>query len=549
MAITIPILTDFNGQGIDRGIAQFNKLEGAGQKAGFIIRKAALPAAAALGALGAGAVVAAKAAAEDAEAQSKLAGTLQRVTGASKDAVASTEDYISSLSQSVGVADDELRPALGKLATATGDLTKAQELLKLSLDVSAQTGKPLDTVVTGLSKAYGGNLGALNKLLPGFDQGIIKSKDFGKAQQELARLTGGAAAENANTAAGQFRKFQITLDETKESIGAALLPVFQAFLPVLQRVGKWVQENTGLVVAFAAGIAAVAGAVLIANGVMKAYAAISGIVKVAQIALNLAMAMNPIGLVVTALAALVGGMIIAYNSSETFRGFVNSLFEKLKDLWNFLSPIASTAFNGLKLAFEVLSAPIKAVFNVLEDLYPAAKKVWDFLSPVVQGAFEGVKKAFQFIDDPIKTVKNILGDVKSIAQDVFNFMKGVGEKAFDGVKAAFDFISAPIRAVVSALSRAKDLWEWFKRNISGSGGNPFTGGNFGGTGGTTITGPRRIASLDVAPSGVGGFGVRTAPIQINVQAGLVSTPDQVGQQIIEAIQRAQRRSGPAFAPA
>jgi hypothetical protein len=52
MAITIPILTDFNSRGIDRGIKQFQRLETKGQKAGFLIRKAALPAALALGAIG-----------------------------------------------------------------------------------------------------------------------------------------------------------------------------------------------------------------------------------------------------------------------------------------------------------------------------------------------------------------------------------------------------------------------------------------------------------------------------------------------------------------
>ena len=175
MAITIPILTDFDGRGIDRGIKQFGQLETKGQKAGFLIKKAALPAAAALAGLGAAAFVSAKAAAEDAAAQDKLAGTLQRVTGASTAVVASTEDYITTLSQAVGVADDELRPALGKLATATKDVGKAQDLLNIALDVSAQTGKPLEAVTTGLAKAYGGNLGALKKLIPGFDEGIILS--------------------------------------------------------------------------------------------------------------------------------------------------------------------------------------------------------------------------------------------------------------------------------------------------------------------------------------------------------------------------------------
>jgi ElaB/YqjD/DUF883 family membrane-anchored ribosome-binding protein len=159
----------------------------------------------------------------------------------------------------VGVADDELRPALGKLATATGDVTKSQELLGLALDVSAQTGKPLEAVTTALSKAYGGNLGALNKLIPGFDQGIIKSKDFEKAQDELAKMTGGAAAESATTAAGRFRTFQISLEETKEAIGSALLPVFNAFLPILQRAAQFVQENSTVVVVLAAAVGGLGG--------------------------------------------------------------------------------------------------------------------------------------------------------------------------------------------------------------------------------------------------------------------------------------------------
>ena len=40
MAITIPILTDFNGTGIDRGIAKFKQLEGTGAKAGYAIKRA-----------------------------------------------------------------------------------------------------------------------------------------------------------------------------------------------------------------------------------------------------------------------------------------------------------------------------------------------------------------------------------------------------------------------------------------------------------------------------------------------------------------------------
>src|SRR4029453_12584273 len=103
------------------------------------------------------AVDATKAALEDAAAQDKLAGQLHRVTGATDKQIKSAEDYISQLSAQVGIADDELRPALGKLATATGSVTKAQDALALATDISAQTGKDLDSVTTALAKGYAGN--------------------------------------------------------------------------------------------------------------------------------------------------------------------------------------------------------------------------------------------------------------------------------------------------------------------------------------------------------------------------------------------------------
>jgi hypothetical protein len=70
------------------------------------------------------------------------------------------------------------------------------------------------------------------------------------------------------------------------------------------------------------------------------------------------------------------------------------------------------------------------------------------------------------------------------------------------------------------------------------------------TGGATLAmigeaGPEAVIPLDR----MGEFGMGGGGMNITVNAGLVSSPDQVGQQIIEAIQKAQRRSGPVFAPA
>ena len=78
MAVTIPIVSEFDGTGVKRAIAEFNQLETVGQKAQFALRKAAIPATAAVAGLAVALGGATKAAMEDEAAQTQLAGVLTR---------------------------------------------------------------------------------------------------------------------------------------------------------------------------------------------------------------------------------------------------------------------------------------------------------------------------------------------------------------------------------------------------------------------------------------------------------------------------------------
>jgi hypothetical protein len=92
----------------------------------------------------------------DEAAQLRLASALKTATGATDAQIAATEKYIGKISLTTGIADDKLRPAFQKLAVATGDVTKSQDILNLAIDVSRGTGVDLESIVTQLSKAYAG---------------------------------------------------------------------------------------------------------------------------------------------------------------------------------------------------------------------------------------------------------------------------------------------------------------------------------------------------------------------------------------------------------
>ena len=203
-------------------------------------------AAGALAAVGAAAAVmavklgvdAVKGAAEDELSQKKLATALRNTTKATDQQIASTEQYITKQQLAFGIADTKLRPALATLARATGDVTQAQRLNNLAIDISAATSKDLESVALGLAKAYNGNIGALTRLGIPLDENIIKSKDFNAAFSELDKLFGGSAKENTKTLAGQLAILQQTFGELQEGVGVRFIPVLVNLLDNIMKVSR-----------------------------------------------------------------------------------------------------------------------------------------------------------------------------------------------------------------------------------------------------------------------------------------------------------------------
>ena len=335
------------GQAI-RELRSVNKplsdVQSRGERMSAGVQRAAVPAAAALVALGYAGMKAAKAAAEDESAQTKLAGALERTAGATKTQIAGAESYITALSTSVGVADDELRPALAQLASATGDVETAQSRLKLALDISAQSGKPLATVTKALAGAEDGRTASLGKLVPGMDQAILKSKDMSAITGELNEKVGGAAAEAAGTAEGQYRVLQVRLGELQEGLGAALLPAIGLLVTALGKATAFATEHQTAAKILIGTFAALAGVIIAANVALKLHAAATTIATVAkkaaaaaskawafaQVLLNIALSANPIGLIVIAIAALVAGIVIAWRKSDAFRNAIKDLWQLFK---------------------------------------------------------------------------------------------------------------------------------------------------------------------------------------------------------------------------
>ena len=228
--LKLSILADVDQ--LKKSLAQANgDVDDSSSKMGEFSKKAGLAFAAAGAAAAAYAIKigvdGVKAAIEDEAAQVKLANALKSATGATEAQIKATEDQILKMSLATGVSDEKLRPALQRIALSTGDLSKAQDLLSVALDVSTSTGKPLEAVANAIGKAYDGNTAALGKLGIGLSSAELKTMSFTDVQTKLTDLFGGAAAANAETYQGRLDRLKVTFDEAKETIGYKLLPIIQ----------------------------------------------------------------------------------------------------------------------------------------------------------------------------------------------------------------------------------------------------------------------------------------------------------------------------------
>ena len=440
MAIYLPILTSFNPKGLKEAEKGFKDLEGAQAKAKYALGKANKYAAVALGGLVAGLGDAVKGAMEDEQAQAMLARQLQKTTAATDAQIAGVEAYITQQGKLKGVTDDELRPAMAGLVRATMDIDEAQKAANLSMDIAAAKGISLETVTKAMEKAYGGNMTALAKLSPELRQMIKDGASMDEVMAEMAVTFGGAATDSANTAAGSMKRLGVALGEAKEGVGAALLPILEKAMPVLQSFATWAQDNPTLITAVAAAFGVMAASIVLVNA---------------------AMALNPIVLITAGILALGVAIVMAYKKFDTFRAVVR------------------TVVNGVATYFEFMANAFITMINL-----------------VIKGI------------NLIKPGKDI-GTLGAVS-----FGRMGGDSGGDGGAnpAGLDYKAMATGGIVTSPTMA----------LIGE------------------AGPEAVIPLSKA----GGMGMN-----ITVNAGLVSTPDQVGQDIIAAIQKAQRRSGQVFASA
>jgi hypothetical protein len=415
----IPLVTEFEAKGLDRAIKEFKKLEGAGAKAGYALKQAFLPATAALAGLTAAAGLSVKAAIEDTAQQAELARTLKATTEATEAQVAAVETYIAETEKAAAVSDSELRPAFANLVRATGDVTKAQDLMTLALDVAAATGKDLETVTESLQEGFQGEVGPLKELDKSLTDMIASGASADEVMAQLADTFGGAAQESTETLEGRFKLMKIELDNAKEAIGMALLPVLEDLLPILESMANFIGNNTDLILGIGAAVGSFSAFIVGANVALKAWNTISTVTK----AVNKAMG------------------------------------------WSFKSLWVATGV-GIIVAIIAAIVVLQMKFNILGKAVDALKfvfsKVWDAIRGYINLWIDALNVIISAINKipgiDIPEIPRLASQAKEAAKHV-DALANKSLRALEQESKAADKAIEPLMYSIEGVRRAGDDWE------------------------------------------------------------------------------------------
>ena len=424
-------------------------------KAFDFVKKGAFIALGALTAVAGAATAAVAAAAADEASQKSLEAQLIRSAGATTAQVQATEAFIEKAMMATGIADDELRPAFGNLARATGDLEKSQRLFNLALDISAATGRDLEAVTLGLGRAATGNIGALTRLGIPLDENTKKSKDFGAALNTLEQQFGGAAATAADTFAGRVKILRTSFGEVVETIGFLLLPAFEKIVEFLQKriipalkaaVDGFKDEGlAGAVKYFAAAMGPASFIVIdaIERMILSVIEFEQAIVNFFKPGFAFIDILRAIGSAVTGGDGIITVEQMLIDRTEA----VTDRFDKLR-----LSILNTTA--ALNLSGNKISPLIDQTDRLGTKVLPKAKESTDDWSTSLSdldkktgGAAKTVETAKQKFEKYTDALKS-----STSAQKAFNNAQKGSAQAADNLKAAQDDVAAKQKALNDAVN-------------------------------------------------------------------------------------------------
>jgi hypothetical protein len=357
---------------VQNAVNAFEQLRGKASGSVDLMRGAAMAAGAGIAAeLG----VATKAAMDHEQHTAKLA-QVYKTAGLSGEDYRKALEHVEATTRRTGQSTDDSIDAYTKLVTATHDSAQANKELALAQDLAAYKGTSVAQAADAINRASQGNTRALKAM------GIATTDAAGNALSAtevldaLSKAVAGQADAMGDTAAGKMARYKESLEQVQVKIGDAVLPALQKMLDLVQPLFDWLSKNTGVLNVLVPILAGLAAVIVTITTVTKIW-------TIAQAALDVVLNANPISLIVIAIAALVAGVIVAYEKVKWFHDAVDGLFK-------IITGLASWIMNNWRLVVGVMLGPLGFLILNWQKVVDIVQKVLDVLGKIKDAASNAI---------------------------------------------------------------------------------------------------------------------------------------------------------------
>lgn len=323
------------------------------------------------------------------------------------------QQFASGSAQSLGLSRTAAMDAantfatFGKAAGLTGDplSTFSTDLVGLSADLASFKNTTPEESIEAIGAALRGESEPIRKYGVLLDDATLRARAFAMgliasekdaltpqakalaAQAEILAQTADAQGDFARTSDGLANQQRIATaqwEDMQATLGTALLPVLTALggfltssiIPALQAVAGFVGDNAAVFVPLGVAIGAVVVGV---KGWAIAQALLNSVLFTTNAATG-ALAVNPVFLVIAAVAALGAGLVWLYKNNETFRAGVTAAWEAIKRV---AQPVIDAIGAGLGWLGERMPAVLDSIKAGLGVLGAGFSRLWEAVQPVI----------------------------------------------------------------------------------------------------------------------------------------------------------------------
>lgn len=414
--------------------------------------------------------------------------------------------------QELGLSLEQAVAFMGQLETSGVNSETVLNGMRKALKNSAKEGLSLDESLKALQTEIENGNSSMDGLNAAYDlfgksgdqiYGAIKNGTLSFEDLTSAVTDAGGAVENTygetldatDEIRLEIQKLKISaaefIDEFIRDNKDEIKDFLDKALEGIKNLAKLLPKLLPVLVSIGAALGAFKIVTLVTT-LVSAFQKFFAVVKAGQgimAALNAVMAVNPIALIVAAIAALVAGFIYLWNTSEEFRNFWIGLWEGIKNAALGIVEWFTDIFNGIVDFFKnnwqsillFLINPFAGLFKYCYDNFEGFRKFVDgiiesiknFFADLWNGIKTGAEAAWNFVTGIWTAVgewfkSNVIDPVTGFFSDAWEKLKNGASEAWEGIKNVFSKVAEFFGNIFSTA------WEKVK-NVFSTGGKIFDG--------------------------------------------------------------------------